>query len=74
MTDSIVPQTYEQWRHCITEICQIPLTAEYIEKRLQSLNNPNDHTTAQFVQLYGEKQRIHTLQWFEQAKAELPTQ
>ncbi|MBU2884361.1 hypothetical protein KO507_01135 [Gilvimarinus agarilyticus] len=71
MTDSIVPQTYAQWRHCITEICQIPLTANYIEQRIKSLNNPNDHTTEQFIRLYGNEQHRHTLQWFEQEKTEL---
>ena len=71
MDTAIIPSTYEEWRHCITVICQQPLTLAYVESRIKALNMPNDHMTDKYVQLYGEQQRIKTLQWFEQAKKEL---
>lgn len=71
MDTSIIPQTYEQWRHCITVICQQELTLPYIETRIKALNTPNDYMTQQFVRFYGDRQRTQTLQWFEQAKKDL---
>jgi hypothetical protein len=67
----MIPQTYEEWRHCITVICNQPLTRGYIEQRIKPLNTPSDHMTAKFVQLYGEHQRALTLEWFERARSEL---
>ena len=63
-----IPQNYEEWRHCITVICEQELTLPFIEMRIKKLNSPNDHMTHRFVELYGEPQRVKTLEWFEQAK------
>lgn len=67
----MIPQSYEEWRHCITVICNQPLTRPFIEARIRALNTPTDHMTAKFVQLYGDEQRARTLDWFERAKREL---
>lgn len=69
--NNIIPGTYEEWRHCITEICEIPLTEPYIQQRIAALNDFSDHMTKSYVRLYGEQQRLATLRWFEQALAEL---
>ena len=61
---------YEEWKHCITVMCGIPLTSEYIDKRIMELNDLNDFRTTQFVQTWGEPHREQTLKWFEQAKTE----
>ncbi|EAR56077.1 hypothetical protein SKA34_12825 [Photobacterium sp. SKA34] len=71
MNTAIIPQTYQEWHHCITVICKQPLTLSYVEERIIALNSPKDYMTKKFVQLYGESQRKKTLQWFEQAKNEL---
>ncbi len=63
-----IPQTYEEWHHCITVICKEELTLPYINTRIKSLNSPNNHMTQQFVKLYGEHQRLKSIEWFEQAK------
>lgn len=63
----LIPRRYEDWRHCITQICGIPLTEPYIRERIRALNNNRDHMTTGFVQLYGEAQRQQTLAWFERA-------
>lgn len=66
-----IPETYEEWRHCITVICRQPITLPYIEERIKALNSDKDHMTAKFVELYGDAQRLKTLEWFEQAKHDL---
>ena len=70
MNPTIIPQTYEEWLHCITVIGQQKLSPTYIEKRIKSLNSLDDASTRQFVQLYGEEQRKKTIQWFERANKE----
>ena len=70
MENSIIPTTYEEWRHCITVICQQELTLPYVESRIEALNTPKDHMTQKFVQLYGDQHRLRTLKWFERAKQE----
>ena len=70
MANFQIPQTYEEWRHCITVICRQPITGPYIEERIKALNSTTDHMTVRFVQLYGDAQRVKTLEWFERAKHE----
>jgi hypothetical protein len=68
METPMIPRTYVQWRHCIVELCKQPLTPGYIDARIKALNDPRDETTRKFVKLYGDQQRIKTLQWFDQEK------
>jgi hypothetical protein len=68
MDTPLIPETYEQWRHCIIELCKQPLTLVYIDVRIKALNDSHDDSTRKFVKLYGEQQRLKTLQWFEQEK------
>ena len=71
MHQFIIPQTYAEWKHCITVICRQPITQPYIEERIKALNSTTDHMTTRFIQLYGQTQHQKTLQWFEQAKREV---
>ncbi|MEM7136035.1 MAG: hypothetical protein AAF500_05615 [Myxococcota bacterium] len=64
-------ENYEQWKHCITVECHIPLTPEYVASRIAALRDERDPTTARFVALYGDSYRLRTVGWFEQARAEL---
>ncbi|MBM4205608.1 MAG: hypothetical protein FJ194_15900 [Gammaproteobacteria bacterium] len=66
-----IPQTYDEWRHCITVICRQPLNGPYIADRIEALNSATDHMTVRFVQLYGEPQRMKTIEWFKRAQSEL---
>lgn len=34
---NIITSTYEEWHHCITETCGIPLTKSYFEQRKATL-------------------------------------
>ena len=66
----MIPNTYEEWRHCITIKCGIPLTDAYIEERLRALRSPRDAATERFRKLYGQRRLDQTIRWFEQARAE----
>jgi hypothetical protein len=64
-------KSYDEWKHCITVMCGIPLTSEYVEKRISELNNLNDFNTVQFIDTWGESHRQLMVQWFERARQEL---
>ena len=64
-------QTYDDWKHCITELCRIPLTLTYVEQRLTALRDPADHGTQKFIAAWGEAHLARVIGWFEQAEREL---
>ena len=64
-------RTYDDWKHCITELCRIPLTLDYVEARLVVLRDPADHGTQKFITTWGEEHRKRVVAWFEQAEREL---
>lgn len=68
MTDSIIPKTYEEWRHCITVHCGLELTPEYINERIAALSDEKDFSTKQFTRKYGREYLDQTLSWFKQAR------
>ena len=63
-------KSYEDWKHCITQLCGIPLTGPYIEQRLTALRDPANYTTQKFVAMWGEQHRLRVIGWFEQAQQE----
>lgn len=71
MKTPVIPQTYEQWRHCITVECGIPLTRAFVEDRLAVWANPAADETRRFEQLYGAAHRERVRQWFAQALTKL---
>ena len=66
----ITLKSYEEWKHCITQMCGIPLTGPYIEERLTALRNPADYNTQKFVGMWGDQHRLRVIGWFEQAQRE----
>jgi len=62
---------YEDWKRCISVDCDIPLTLEYVEKRLKSLRDPSDYGTQKFVRAWGDDHLAQVIRWFEQAEQEL---
>ena len=64
-------ESYDEWKHCITVECRIPLTADYVAKRIAALSDERDPTTARFTALYGDPYRQRIIRWFEQARREL---
>lgn len=67
----MIPETYEQWRHCIVVECGLELTPNYISERISALQNFKDYTTKKFIQLYGQRHHQNVLAWFEQAQKAL---
>lgn len=63
--------TYEDWKHCITEICKVPLTQEFVATRLRELRDIQDYNTKKFIGSWGERHRRRVVAWFEQAETEL---
>ena len=68
---SIVPTSYEDWKHCITVSCDIPLTPQYVQERIAALSDQEDYHTRRFVEHWGQAHLDRTLGWFRQAEAEL---
>ena len=71
METSIIPQNYEEWRHCIVVECGLELTPGFIEQRISSLQNNSEYYTQQFVKLYGQHHHQKVLGWFMQAREAL---
>jgi hypothetical protein len=63
----MIPNTYEEWRHCIQDICRIPLTPAFVEERLQALADRQQHGTAQFLRHYGPAHLNRVQTWFAEA-------
>ena len=69
MKSPIIPESYEEWRHCIVVECGIELTPLYIEKTISILQDNSEHYTQQFVKKYGSQHHQRVLGWFLQAKS-----
>ena len=70
---SVVPRTYDDWKHCITVSCGIPLTPHFVQERITALADAENHHTRKFIERWGEAHRDRTLAWFRQAADELST-
>ena len=68
---SIIPATYEAWEHCITVKCGIPPAAEFVAKRIQALQDMDDHLMQTFIARRGEAHHTRTPAWFRQAEERL---
>lgn len=62
---------YQNWKHCITELCGTPLTLSYIKERISELNDTNDPRTKKFIATWGETNQQQFISWFERAKQEI---
>ncbi|MEM9393029.1 MAG: hypothetical protein AAGA38_04175 [Pseudomonadota bacterium] len=71
---SFVPTTYEDWKHCITVKCDIPLTPTYVAERIAALNDRTDYHTQKFIDRWGPAHHARTVAWFEQAAKELASE
>lgn len=62
----MIPQTFEQWKNCIINDCKINLTRDFTKQRLAVYQDPQNHETKKFVQLYGEQHLQNIINWFKQ--------
>ncbi|WP_070962466.1 hypothetical protein [Vibrio sonorensis] len=69
MANPAIPTTYEEWKHCIVTDCGVDLTPQYIEQRLNALQDKNDEHTKQFIRVYGEQHLLSVITWFKKAQA-----
>ena len=67
------PETYEQWRYCITVECGIPLTPEFVAQRLIIWRDVEAEETLRFRRCYGDAHWKSVVAWFELAEVELGT-
>ncbi|TFL10144.1 hypothetical protein CSC67_17375 [Pusillimonas caeni] len=67
----MIPQSYEQWRHCIIVECGIALTSQYVEQRLSVWRNEALEETQRFRRRYGDRHWRAVQEWFERASREL---
>lgn len=67
----MIPETYEQWRHCIVIECGIPLSRGYVAERIAAWNDEAREETARFRRLYGDAHLRNVANWFERAAVEL---
>ncbi len=70
-TENVIPTSYAEWRHCIEAIGGIRLTADYVEKRITSLEDRKLSSTKEFEKLYGTHHLERTIAWFRKASQEL---
>lgn len=66
-----IPQNYDEWLHCITVICGIPLTTDYVARRIAALDDRTDFQTQRFVDRWGSAHHARTLGWFREAAEKL---
>lgn len=71
MTDPFALENYEDWKHCITVKCNIPLTKTFVEERLVELKDTSNPKTIQFTKLYGSDHMNTIIRHLEQASFEL---
>lgn len=62
----MIPQTFEQWKHCIVQDCKINLTKEFAQKRLEVYQDRQRPETDKFIRLYGEQHLNNIITWFQQ--------
>lgn len=62
---------YAEWKNCIVVKCNIPLTLDFIDKRLAELEDKKNEKTVQFEKLYGAEHANVIVNHFKRARLEL---
>lgn len=65
----MIPETYAQWRRCITVDCGLSLTPEFIAQRLAAMADAQSDDTLRFRRLYGDAHWQRVQRWFSLANA-----
>jgi hypothetical protein len=68
---AIIPKTFDEWRQCIEHDCGLPLTQEFIQKRLTVFRQPRHEETLRFIHHYGETHLKRIMDWYQHAFNEL---
>ena len=59
----MLPQTFQDWKNCITKDCKINLTKEFAQERLKVYQNNKNSETLKFVSLYGREHLKNIIEW-----------
>lgn len=62
----MVPQTFNDWKNCISIDCGIALTKEFAQRRLFIYSDLENLETKKFVSLYGQLHLNNITQWLKQ--------
>ena len=63
----MIPQTFEQWKNCITDDCKVSLTNEFVLSRLSVYLNNENPETKKFISLYGNQHYHNIVSWLKLA-------
>jgi hypothetical protein len=66
-----IPQTFEEWEHCITVQCGIPLTPSFVAIRIAELEDESNFKTRKFIETWGREHHARTVAWFRRAASRL---
>ena len=67
MSMEIFPRHFLAWKECITKKCNINLTIEFIQKRIDALSDKASSEHQRFVEMYGEHWTHTILNYLKQA-------
>ena len=60
----MIPHTFDEWKNCIVNDCNIELTKEFAKKRLSVYENATHPETQNFEKLYGKQHLNNVIYWF----------
>lgn len=61
----MIPQSFEQWKHCIENECKIKLTKAFALQRLAVYQNREAPETQKFISVFGEQHLENVIKWFQ---------
>ena len=62
----MIPQTFDEWKNCVTSDCKINLTKTFAQQRLAIYQDIKSRETQKFISLYGEQHLQNIIKWFKQ--------
>lgn len=66
----MIPQTYEEWKHCIIHDCKIKLTNDFVKSRLMVYENNRHPETMKFIKLHGKQHLNNIINWLKLSENE----
>lgn len=67
----IIPKDFDSWRACIVVKCGIPLTGDFLERRIAVYEDLDLLETKRFIALYGDEHHQNVLTWLRRALVEV---
>ena len=71
MDQSVIPETYEQWKREVQAKCGIALTRDYLERRLAALTDRSSSDATNLVAAYGDAHLRQLVDWHKRALTEI---